>query len=1107
MKSLILGIGGFGVAVAERFFVSQKGTESNDISYLGIDSDLQELERNFHIPVIPMTERMSVREATEKIGVDVLKGWFPIKDGEYHNCLDMSRGANGWRLKGLLAFEYMLCDEEKKKAFDSALAALFTESGESVPEIYIAASLCGGTGSGVIIPAALYAKKYASDIKREVKVYCFAACANIFADMLTAENRIRAYSNEYAAIRELNAVRAAVRGGSEGNSVATEFCIGSEESFGMGMLFDGKNPRESFSPAENVFFVDKIPSICGVTEYEEATAKLIGIVKSGVLERYSKNGFYGAISYSETIYPYRLFADYAAYKLTAESVKNEWLYVHSGAEKALYHVAGNVEESKKFKSDIESYAASVVDFYKQNRSEREICSSLATGKEADYENDGEPYVNFCDTWESVSSFKNLLHRAVKSEEDDETAENAYKDCDAVKQIKLFDSKERKQAKKEEVVSLAAYYYNFLLDYYDRQLAAFSETKDKALKALECEEFSLKKYIGERNGKRFHPAASLVILCDFYMTFLESQGIYKSSSQDFFERKEGELPRCVCGEIENEKPAKSYFDYQGNRLRALAEGKIELLGNDLQSYALNVANDFRDMYYKIKENVFLACLKEVRAKIEELLNRYRRVFSSLYGYMKDAQSEEKLKLVAGTTESGTVSYAGVSEENKKAVYGEILKESLKDERLKNFDGEVFEKFLYGGEPIFTGVSVPETAEDSKTGDGEKLLSLLERGRKELIADYETIKKVNSLDIVRVIHDENVLEDVPCRISEGNRVKKATCGGNIFLDIDTDEGLKRTITRNVVFVPEQSVKFAEKILGEEERCEGAIKDYFAIQGDYESDVFVNKNLPADRMIAARAIFGFEPYDLSKFNDDNAESLCYKNYLKARFVSKAQNSEMWDPYICANLTEYDVPFINPAKQKKYDKNVIKAYIYMLDKGLVSLRLSGNSAYECYVAGNTCATFKGNVEDFDEWQKELIGAIAEDYETATAFGRKFDDFTESAANNLPVPTFSENGLKSFASAITCFVTAALLTSDVTANVRAFKKVTKENAFGAVKSAAEGFGGEKKCVRVLSEILYELADKMILKRLNEEKEAEAVEIVRKAVCKELKSAIKNCVK
>ena len=149
----------------------------------------------------------------------------------------------------------------------------------------------------------------------------------------------------------------------------------------------------------------------------------------------------------------------------------------------------------------------------------------------------------------------------------------------------------------------------------------------------------------------------------------------------------------------------------------------------------------------------------------------------------------------------------------------------------------------------------------------------------------------------------------------------------------------------------------------------------------------------------------------------------------------------------------------------------------------------------------FGGETKNSDEWKAKLLKYIAENGEIADKYGKNFDEYTDYAAVNLPVPLVTEKGLKNFAKSIAASVPIIFLKGNALEKIRSFKPLKSENAAEVLNSASSGFGGEKKMERIFLNIVQKIVETMILKKFDEKKDAEAVEALRSATYKELRAA------
>ena len=106
-RRLILGLGGSGSRAAEMFCESYN--REDEVSFLALDCDIEALEKIEGIPTVCMTDYSSLGRVIDKLKAETVSEWFPCGDNDekvtFFKSLEMGKGANGWRMKGLLSFE------------------------------------------------------------------------------------------------------------------------------------------------------------------------------------------------------------------------------------------------------------------------------------------------------------------------------------------------------------------------------------------------------------------------------------------------------------------------------------------------------------------------------------------------------------------------------------------------------------------------------------------------------------------------------------------------------------------------------------------------------------------------------------------------------------------------------------------------------------------------------------------------------------------------------------------------------------------------------------------------------------------------------------------
>ncbi len=209
--TLLVGLGGAGGKVVERVrrMTAEEGNEN--ISFVVFDTDSNELEeikrRNPSIYTVQTSTNQKVGEYLSH-DTHARDTWFPVN--AVLNNKALSEGAGQVRSVSRLAFETAV-RANKLEPLKQAIQNLFKVE-ENRPEqalrVIVVSSLAGGTGSGLVLPVALYIQNYlkmafpgSSNIARG-----FFLLPEVFYEVIhgqTERNNLKA--NAYAALRELDA--------------------------------------------------------------------------------------------------------------------------------------------------------------------------------------------------------------------------------------------------------------------------------------------------------------------------------------------------------------------------------------------------------------------------------------------------------------------------------------------------------------------------------------------------------------------------------------------------------------------------------------------------------------------------------------------------------------------------------------------------------------------------------------------------------------------------------------------------------------------------------------------------------------------------------------
>ena len=341
--TLLVGLGGTGSEIVQKVFERATPRQRENIGFVIFDTDVNELrvieETTPQIRTVQTSARLSVGEYLDcdTYSRDV---WFPVN--RILNGKALTEGAGQVRAVSRLALNTTI-QQGKMAPLNEAIEELYKLKGQKTvqaPRVILAGSLCGGTGSGLILPVAMYIRNFMSTKLQQGSAIIrgFFLLPEVFDGVIkTQSERNNLRSNAYAAVREIDAFMMkddgslpakydlhfmAPRAGSKEQDEYTgrpmDFCF----------LFDAQNLNgmklNSFAEykehaANCIYGMAIAPTSKRSNSSEDNVIR--EIVFAG-----GRNRFAGAGS-SMLIYPTEDVKKYLALTWTKESISDEWLEV------------------------------------------------------------------------------------------------------------------------------------------------------------------------------------------------------------------------------------------------------------------------------------------------------------------------------------------------------------------------------------------------------------------------------------------------------------------------------------------------------------------------------------------------------------------------------------------------------------------------------------------------------------------------------------------------------------------------------------------------------------------------------------------------------------
>lgn len=351
--NIFIGLGGQGCKMVS--WLAKKAKEENSpakyLSFVAIDTDVNELRKikavSNDVVTVQTSSRMTIGEYLE-YDDNARENWFPIND----IILDKtpSEGAGQIRaISNLVAHNAIR--EGEFTAINDAIDSLFPLSQDNYEQsvhVTIIGTLAGGTGSGLVLPVALYVKNYLETIRQQKSAVIrgFFILPDVMHNVITSEvERKNQYSNAYASIREIDALmrrpydvelqkrypdlkvivpKVGGNGYDEFNNAPFNFCFLFNKLNTKSTQLDDKD--KLLHHAVECIYDMSISPICTKVNSQEDN-----IIREKISTG-NKSSYAGAGA-SRIVYPYDAVVDYVALNWANGSISDKWLdsdkYLHN----------------------------------------------------------------------------------------------------------------------------------------------------------------------------------------------------------------------------------------------------------------------------------------------------------------------------------------------------------------------------------------------------------------------------------------------------------------------------------------------------------------------------------------------------------------------------------------------------------------------------------------------------------------------------------------------------------------------------------------------------------------------------------------------------------
>jgi len=937
---LLIGVGGTGSNAVETFFkkYQELGNQTdNKVSALVFDTDAGDLKKITCAKTVCMADSASVGTICDRIGKQYLREWFPC-DAKDVRAQEMVRGASQWRKKSYLAFLNLMNKPAERANFISALEEMVQDPSASC-EVYVIASVAGGTGSGSFIPIALYAKRYLRKcLGKDPIVNAMIALPDIYADKQTPENTVKVFSNAYAILRELNAINLVARNYNAGLASKKKapvcFKIGHEDEPNVGVLFDASDRRywtPEAAPFSQVFLLDKIPNVNSIAAHDMVLANSLYTIlctdigaafdsefSNHELVRSQNNGsnsIYAGISTSQVRFPKETVLDYLAHQKALSSCDNEWLTLHRTVESVIRDKEREAKDARRrleMKDDF--YAKLVLDAVedKIDNNCEEIISIMERCVTV-YDEDGKP------TGETAGElFFDVIEELVKSR-----CPSDKSFLDAIKQAIKETIDSGKPTPEVFVDTARDEVYAQLLKYFKECFNAVKAlplsiadsvlTLDKRKVGTTGDRYTIADNLLTKNRNALHPVAALICLCQLRVRLGEEINANFREWEELKKRNVTTVPERFLKNGNKLKVSRSNYLSMGDsrfselctddtaaetymkKGRTKVVSDLRALEQDAEMFLQHISNEAlaqlkNKVYKKIAENVDILI-----AKYRSFFARFEKEKDNLVEATADVRRRD-----AGAIDSVINVY---SNEADKAAIAKIIDENngpQTDSELRATDSLVGKGVLaYVMESAIAEASSDEDFNENNSAAYAGLFASMVDAYRESIAKSELFRNIASFNAIEAIVESCGEKAESKKVDDALRSVFSVAQERAIpsLRLISEASNQDLVTPSKIMVFMLSVNTARYIkknadkfgirIPVDQNSEGAVLKACAEQfihsysGNSSARVSIVSSIPDQILYCTGEIMDITPLCIAKFNElENAEDdkeNALNNYFK--------------------------------------------------------------------------------------------------------------------------------------------------------------------------------------------------------------------------------------
>ena len=682
--SIFIGLGGQGcdmvAGLAE--LAKEYDVNSKRLGFIAIDTDVNELRKiktkASNVVTIQTSSRMTIGEYL-RYDDNARENWFPIND----IILDKtpSEGAGQVRAISNLVAHNAIREGEFYK-IDEAIDAMFplsTDNYQQSVHVTIISTLAGGTGSGLVLPIALYVRNYLEKVRQQKSsvIRGFFVLPDVMEDVIRhAEERSNIYSNAYASLREIDAfmrrpydVNIQKRYPNLKLSLPKADGSGYEEfrdrPFDYCFLFNKSNLNETNIKRKGDLLSHAVECIYDMT-ISPISAKVNSQEDNIIREKIKSNNrqSYAGAGASKLVYPYSDVVNYIALKWIKDSVSSEWLEIDKKVEKERISFKekggfGRFDEDASYLEAVE--AGKDKTFNKSIIAQCEIKENALekTDKSADY-------VAKVDTYA-----KSILEDS-KSKATSNRVKCKMNSASVMQEVVVEDREDyamREDEMHKKAVDLVDAFKLCVTESLNEAeaKAEFIAAEIVSFKSKDINDYSeeipvLEKFMSGENDFFMHPNAARYFLIQVSKLLAEKISVYEKamrSGKENLDRSIEDLEQLKQVTFEhNKKIIKGKYLYSSAEDFEIASTVAEWLGSGGaqgdEDADDNTGNGSLDDLCKHIANVIV--FKRLKLFVDNIIDGYKEIFSKLASDLEGIDGKiESLELKYGSQEGKAVKY--------------------------------------------------------------------------------------------------------------------------------------------------------------------------------------------------------------------------------------------------------------------------------------------------------------------------------------------------------------------------------------------------------------------------------------------------------------------